>query len=287
MQIRTLAVAAAASFIVMTHSCFASEPARVKRGDSASEKMGIKLSLQCWTFKDLSFFETVDEAVKLGVKYLEMYPGQKLKPGPEAKISIPMNDEVLAEVKKKLADAGGLRVVAFGVDKVPTEEKAARSYFEGAKKIGIEVLVTETWPTPLHDQLCKEFGLRMALHNHPKTWPPDQVLAACKDRSKSIGSCSDVGHWMRDGLVPLETFRRLQGRVIHSHFKDRNQFGDGHDVPWGTGVGDLKGALAELRRQNFKGYLSIEYEHGSLQDLAINLPKCVRFFDAAMVEMSK
>ena len=52
-----------------------------KRDDAASEKLGLKLSLQCWTFNRLTFFETVDKAAGLGVKYLEMYPGQKLKPG--------------------------------------------------------------------------------------------------------------------------------------------------------------------------------------------------------------
>src|SRR5206468_10929079 len=52
-----------------------------KRDDSASEKLGMKLSLQCYTYRALSFFETVDKAVVLGIKYLEIYPGQKVKPG--------------------------------------------------------------------------------------------------------------------------------------------------------------------------------------------------------------
>ena len=47
----------------------------------------MKLSLQCWTFNRLSFFETVDRAAALGVKYLEMYPGQKLKPGSKSENS--------------------------------------------------------------------------------------------------------------------------------------------------------------------------------------------------------
>ena len=46
----------------------------------------MKLSLQCWTFNKLTFFETVDKAKGLGVKYLEMYPGQKLKPGSNVKV---------------------------------------------------------------------------------------------------------------------------------------------------------------------------------------------------------
>jgi sugar phosphate isomerase/epimerase len=286
MNVRAFAMTGGA-VLAMSLFAEAAGPARGQRDDAASEKLGIKLSLQCWTFNKLTFYEAADEAMGLGIKYVEMYPGQKLRPGSDLKISLPMSDGVFSDVKRKLADAGGLKVVAFGVDNVPTDEKAARLYYEAAKKLGIEVLVTETTPTALHDQLCGEYHMKMALHNHPKTWPPDQILSACKDRGKQIGSCADTGHWMRDNLVPTDMLKKLEGRVLHSHFKDRDQLGDGHDVPWGTGQGDTKAMLKELKRQGFKGYLSLEYEHGSLPDLAISLPKCVQYFDATMTELAK
>src|SRR5262245_61672159 len=88
----------------------------VKRDDTASEKLGIKLSLQCWTFNKLTFFETVDKAKGLGVKYLEIYPGQKLKPDSKATMHRTMSAETIDEVKKKLEEAGGLKLVAYGVD---------------------------------------------------------------------------------------------------------------------------------------------------------------------------
>jgi len=265
----------------------AADAPRVKRDDSASEKLGLKLSLQCWTFNKLTFFETVDRAAELGVKYLEIFPGQLLKPGSKERIGRNMFDETVAEIKKKLADAGGLKLVAYGVDSIPADEAAARKAFEWARKMGLEVLVTETTPNDVHDKLCKEFGIKMALHNHPRTWPPDAVLKACQGRSRLIGSCSDTGHWMRARLVPVEALKKLEGRVLHSHFKDLNEFGDGHDVAWGTGKGDVKGMMAELKRQGFKGYLSIEFEYGSLEHLAEKLPKCVEFFDKTAAELAR
>ncbi len=75
--------------------------------------------------------------------------------------------------------------------------------------------------------------------------------------------------------------------MLHSHFKDLNEFGNGHDVPWGTGRGDPKGMMEELKRQGYKGYLSIEYEYGDLRHLALNLPKCVEFFDKTAAELAK
>src|SRR5262245_56649437 len=119
----------ALALAVVAGVCPAADPPKSKRDDSASEKLGIKLSLQCWTFNRLTFFETVDKAAALGVKYLEMYPGQKLKPGFDAKISRSMSEEMIAEIKKKLKDAGGLKLVAYGVDSLPTDE-AARKAFE-------------------------------------------------------------------------------------------------------------------------------------------------------------
>jgi len=264
----------------------AADPA--KRDDSASEKLGMKLSLQCWTYNKLTFFETVDKAKELGVKYLEIYPGQKLKPDSKATMHRTMSEETIEEVKKKLADAGGLKLVAYGVDAIPTDEAGARKAFEWAKKMGIEVLVTETTPNEVIDKLADEFQIKVALHNHPKTWPPDQVLKACKERSKWIGSCSDTGHWMRADLMPVDQFKKLEGRVLHSHFKDLNEFGmSAHDVAWGTGHGNMKGMLEELKRQGYKGYLSIEYEYGDLKHLDANLPRCVEFFDKTTTELSK
>jgi sugar phosphate isomerase/epimerase len=159
--------------------------------------------------------------------------------------------------------------------------------YDWAKEMGIEVLVTETTPNEVHDKLCQEYGIRFALHNHPATWPPNAVLKACKGKSESIGACADTGHWVRAQMNPVAMLRKLEGRIESLHFKDLNQYGNGHDVPWGTGVGDARAQIAELKRQGFKGYLSIEYEHGSVKDLLNNLPKCIQFFDKVTTELGE
>jgi sugar phosphate isomerase/epimerase len=284
MRLHSLSAAAA---LLAALPCLAADPTAPKRDDSASEKLGMKLSMQCWTYNQLTFFEAVDRAAGLGVKYVEMYPGQKLKPGSDAKVGKDMSDDAIAEVKKKLTDAG-VKLIAYGVGDIATDEKGARKEFDWAKNMGIEVLVTETTPNDVLDKLCNEYGIRMALHNHPQSWPPDEVLKACEGRSKLIGSCSDTGHWQRRNLVPVEQLKKLEGRVEHLHFKDLNDFGpNAHDVVWGTGKGDIKGMLEELKHQGYKGYLSIEFEYGSVKDLDANLPKCVEYFDKTMADLVK
>jgi sugar phosphate isomerase/epimerase len=285
LRLSILTALAVCTFAVPSRS--ADEPA--KRDDSASEKLGIKLSLQCYTYRALTWTETSDRAARLGVKYLEIYPGQILTPGSKEKMDSNMSEAAIALVKKKLQD-NGQELVAYGVAPIPSNAAEARKRFEWAKMMGLKVLVTETHPKdiPNVDKLCEEFNIRVALHNHPKTWPSEQVLAACEGHGKLVGSCSDTGHWMRADRVPVEQFKKLEGRVEHSHFKDLNEFGmKAHDLPWGTGRGDAKGMLTELKRQGYKGYLSIEYEFGDVKHLDTNLPKCVAFFDQTMAELAK
>ena len=61
------------------------------------------------------------------------------------------------------------------------------------------------------------------------------------------------------------------------HLKERPGLGPGnHDVIFGTGITDMAGVLAELRRQKFDGNLAIEYEYNwynSVPDIA----QCIGF----------
>jgi sugar phosphate isomerase/epimerase len=103
------------------------------------------------------------------------------------------------------------------------------------------------------------------LHNHPKPsyyWNPDTVLAALQGQSNRIGACADIGHWVRSGLDPVESVRKLEGHIVQLHFKDLNEKSPkAHDVHWGTGVSRVNDLLMELKRQGFKGLFSVEYEH--------------------------
>lgn len=265
--------------------------ATVRAADStAAEKLGWKLGAQCWTFRALTFFEAVDKAHELGLKYLEMYPGQKIKPGSTAKTGPTMTGAETAEVQAKLK-AAGVKVVSFGVSPIPTNAPDARQRFEWAKQMGIEVLVTETVPDATIDKLSGEFGIKVALHNHPTSWPPEQVLATTKDLSPRIGSGADTGHWKRAGLDTVEQIKKLGSRIIHSHFKDvapvEGKPGKFEDVPWGTGQGNATAMLAELKKQGYKGYFMIEYEHGTVDELMRDLPKCVAFFNQTATKLAK
>jgi sugar phosphate isomerase/epimerase len=258
---------------------------------SSSSAPGWKLAVQAYTFNHFTFFEAIEKAKAAGVELIEAYPGQMLSK--EDKVPFDHNAplSVLAKTKLKL-EKEGVRLVNYGVVGLSRDEKEDRKVFDFAKVMGIETIVAEPSRDAfdLLDRLTEEYGINVALHNHPKPspyWSPDIVLEAVKGHSKRIGSCADIGHWMRSGIEPLEAVKKLEGRIISSHFKDLNEMGSGgYDMVWGTGKGKVKEVLTELHRQGFHGVFSIEYEHNwdnSLPDVTA----CARFFQATTAELAK
>jgi sugar phosphate isomerase/epimerase len=229
---------------------------------------GWRLAVQAWTFNRFTFSETVEKAASLGLRWIEAYPGQQVRPGAKDVTMGPgLSATERAGVKKMLADAG-VRLVNFGVVDLSNDESACRRVFDFARDMGIETIVSEPPEEAfgLVDRLCAEYKIKVALHNHPRPsryWNPDKVLEVCKGRSQWLGACADVGHWLRSGIDPLAAITKLNGRIIVFHFKDLNVAGDpeAHDVVWGTGVANVGTLLKELDRQKFKGVFSIEYEY--------------------------
>jgi sugar phosphate isomerase/epimerase len=264
-------------FAIFPLSIFAQTPAKVD--SSAAEKAGWKLGTQTYTFNRFTFFEAIDKAASVGLKYAEAYPGQKIAADVDGTMGPGMSEQQIAQVKAKLAGAG-VQLTAFGVVGLSTNEAESRKVFEWCQQLGIQVINTEVKEDAfdLLEKLAAEYRIKIGLHNHPQPsyyWNPDKVLEVCKGRSQWIGACADTGHWLRSGLNPVECLKKLEGKVVSFHFKDLNKSGkDAHDVPWGKGVADVPAIIAEMKRQKFQGPISVEYEHNWLESLP-EVAECV------------
>lgn len=252
------------------------------------EKYGWKLGSQAYTFNRFTFFEAIDKIDSCKLRYVEGFPRQILGGGLEGRLDYRMDAETRQKVLDKLKEKG-VKLYAYGVVKSKTEEEW-KEVFDFAKAMGVETITAE--PDEKHlpyiSQLCDEYKINVAIHNHPNPshyWNPDIVLAAIKGKSSRIGACADVGHWIRSGLDPIECLKKLEGRVLHSHMKDLNEKGvrKAHDVPWGTGISNIAGIIQELKRQNFKGMISVEYEYNWFNN-APEVAASVAYFRNAVKE---
>jgi sugar phosphate isomerase/epimerase len=277
------------------------------KDSSAADKLGWQMAIHAYTFRKFTIFQCIDKTAQLGLKYMSLSGAVSLD-GSNSITTVTLSDKD-AQAIKQAADAKGIKLVNIGVVKLPPDEAQSRKVFEFAKKLGIDTLVAEPEPAALDtvEKLCKEYNIKVGIHDHPKPsryWNPDTVLEAVKGRTPLMGSCADTGHWLRSGLDPVECLKKLQGRVICLHFKDlvpdepqaQKQAANGkkkkseakhmHDVPWGTGVGNVKAQMAELQRQHFHGAYCVEYEYhwdNSMPEIA----ECVKFFNATCAELAK
>lgn len=247
-----------------------------------AEKQGWRLGMQSYSFHKFTLMEALDKTQELGVKYIEVFPGHKLGGKWGDQVFGPQLDEQTRKELKDLAASKGIQIVSTGVV-VTNSPEEWEPLFQFAKDMGMEYISCEPaladWD--LVEKLVKQYGIKVAVHNHPKPsvyWNPDNLLKAISNRSDMIGSCADVGHWRREGLNQIDCLKKLEGRVISLHFKDIAAKKEGekeqHDVIWGKGILDVKGMLQELKRQNFNGVFAIEYEYNwdnSVPDIRKNI----------------
>jgi sugar phosphate isomerase/epimerase len=271
-------------------------------------KLGWQLAIHAYTFRKFSIFECIDKTAALGLKCMSLSGNVSLD-GTNMVPTLRLTDKDAEAIKKAMA-AKGLKLVNIGIVQLPPDEAESRKVFEFAKKMGTDTLVAEPVPEALDtvEKLCKEYNMKVAIHDHPRPsryWNPDTVAEAIKGRTPLMGACADTGHWLRSGLDPVECLKKLEGRVICLHFKDlvpeepkaqdnaaatgkkkKSQARAMHDVPWGTGVGNIEGQMAELKRQHFHGAYCVEYEYhweNSMPEIA----ECVKFWKATCAELAK
>ena len=242
---------------------------------------------QANTFNHFTVFEAIEKTAEAGGKTIEFYPGQKLSAEqPDVKWDHKVSDDIIQKVKDQLAKYH-VRAVGYGVVTPKAGDEAEwRQVFEFAKKLGLYSITTESvGDIDIFEKLVKEYDIRVGFHEHArrpddpgyKMWDPKYVLSVVKDRDHRIGSCADTGHWATSNLQPLECIKILRGRIISLHLKDRPEIGKQiPDCVLGTGASNIAGILAELKRQKFDGFISLEYENNwdhSVPDVA----QCIGF----------
>ncbi|MGZ3958445.1 MAG: sugar phosphate isomerase/epimerase family protein, partial [Flavisolibacter sp.] len=171
-------------------------------------------------------------------------------------------------------DQNGIRIYAVGVIYMKTREMVDLA-FDYARKVGVDMIVG----VPAYDLLnyaeakVSATNIRLAIHNHgpeDTLYPgPQQVYERIRDRDPRIGLCLDIGHATRAGVDPAQAVKAYRDRLFDLHIKDvTGKIKEAKAVEIGRGVIDFAALVKTLRKTNYQGVCSLEYE----KDMADPLP---------------
>jgi len=160
----------------------------------------------------------------------------------------------------------GINVYALGVIYMKSKE-AVDTAFSYAQKTGVNMIVG----VPNYDLITyaeeqvKKYGIKLAIHNHgpeDALYPaPKDVYDRIKNLDAGMGMCIDIGHSMRAGSIPEKAIRDFKSRLFDLHIKDVSIAAkEGKAIEIGRGVIDFPEVVESLRKINFKGVCSIEFE---------------------------
>ncbi|HRE79548.1 MAG TPA: PQQ-binding-like beta-propeller repeat protein [Opitutaceae bacterium] len=248
------------------------------------------IAVASYTFHTFTVFEAIERAAQCGIGNLETFTNQALSPSDPTKIYA-LSEVQLGLLRAHLKKHNVKIVSCMGA--VPTDETKARIFFEAAQKLGARNIGTDSIDSiETIEKIIDDYDLTVAFHNHSRNpakpeyrnYDPRFMLEKLKGRHPRIGVCADTGHWATSGVIPLEGIKLLEGRIKSLHLKDRSAIG--HRTPdqiYGTGVLDVAGQLAELRRQRFDGIVVIEYENNPRNNIS-EVTQCAEFLKRHLAE---
>jgi sugar phosphate isomerase/epimerase len=174
-------------------------------------------------------------------------------------------DELFKTTREKL-DRAGIRCVSY-YSATMNNDQDVEDAIRFAKLLGASNITGDaTGMLSRIDERLTQEGLTFGLHNH--FFPnirfayesPEDVLKALAPLSKTMGATADTGHFASCGYDPAEAIRKLAPRLRMVHLKDVKAKGGEVNVLLGTGVAGIPEVMQELHRQEFPGFIAIEYE---------------------------
>jgi len=260
----------------------------------AQEKLGYRLGMTAYTFHKYTMFEAIDKTAELGLSYFGGLDFQRVSKDIPKTFDLRLTDDELKQIRLKL-DMAGVHLVTCFYSRIPGDEQGCRRVFEFGRKMGIETFISEPLPEALDtiEKFCDDYDINLAIHNHdqkasPQYWNPEGILKVCRGRSKRIGACGDMGYWMRSGIDPIKAVNTLKDRLITIQMHDLNELSpEGHDVPWGTGVGKTRRFIEEIHRLGIKPTMfGLEYSYNWFESMP-EIARCIEFFNKVSVKLAK
>lgn len=156
--------------------------------------------------------------------------------------------------------------------------------FDYAKRVGVNMIIGIPNPEdlPYIDKKVKEFNFRYAIHNHGpdiQLFPnAKSVYDAVKDLDPRMGLCFDMGHDKRYGDDPIADLEKYAKRIFDIHLKNVTAASKaGTTCELGRGIIDIPAFVNRLRKVNYDGCCSLEYEK-DMKDPLAGIAESVGYF---------
>jgi sugar phosphate isomerase/epimerase len=221
--------------------------------------------------------QTLQMMNRLQVKYLSVKD-----------FHLPLNSspDQIASVRKKFADKG-VTPYTVGVIYMKTKQEVDRA-FDYARSFGVDMIVGVPDEALLLyvEEKVKSTNIKMAIHNHgpeDKLYPtPKSIYDRIEKMDKRMGLCIDIGHSFRAGVLPEQAILQYADRLFDLHIKDEEAMkADAKTLEIGRGAINFSALIDVLRKINYKGICSVEYEKDMDAPL-VGMAESVGYFKGIM-----
>lgn len=245
-------------------------------GGARAKDEPFKLGIAGYSFVNFNLDQSLEMMKKVDVHYLCIKD-----------FHLPYNStaEQIATFHAKLKsfDVTGY---AVGPIYMKTREEIDKG-FDYAKRVGVNLIIG----IPNHEDLAyvaektKEYDIRYAIHNHgpeDKLYPNASVIYdLIKNLDPRLGICFDMGHNKRDGRDSVADLQKYSKRIFDMHLKNVTAATkDGKTCELGRGVIDIPAYVKMLRKVNYTGSCSLEYEK-DMKDPLAGIAESVGYFRGA------
>lgn len=233
------------------------------------------LGMAGFTFSQFDIDNTLKTMQRLDLHYLSIK---------DFHLPLDSTNEQIQAFKDKCAsyNVTGYIVGPINMHSEADVEKA----FEYARRVGVKRIigVPDVGLLPYVDKKVKEYNFNYAIHLHG----PDKniykdaasVWEFTKDLDSRIGMCLDVGHDFRNGCNPALDLQKYHSRVFDIHIKDETEASRmGVCTVIGRGLIDFPSLIRTMRKVNYTGMCSLEYETDK-NDPFLGIAESIGYFKA-------
>ena len=244
---------------------------QAEKKSSASDSF--TLGMAGYTFARFNVEETIKMMKRIAVSNISLKD-----------FHMPLNStrEQINEVIGKFNNEG-IKVYTLGVIYMRTPESVGQA-FEYARMAGVDMIVGAPNYELLTDveKKVQEYDIKVAIHNHGPDNPlfpnATDIWEHVKDLDPRLGICLDIGHDIRDGHDPVADIEKYSERIYDIHLKDVDKGSkEGRTVELGRGIIDIPAVVESLRKINYTGKCSLEFEK-DMDDPLAGIAESIGYF---------